>query len=95
MYQNSLYFRKDHINRELLAQKHWPEKWGFLSDIYKDVGNFFWCSYRENTASFYTFSLYNRCLVVFMRFSKGNKFSFLIFYFGCGIVFEGLKTIQT
>ena len=40
MYHNSFYFRKDHINRELLAQKHWPKKWGFLSDIYKDVGNF-------------------------------------------------------
>lgn len=28
---------KDHINRELIAQKHWPQKWGFLSDIYKEL----------------------------------------------------------
>ena len=28
---------KDHINRELLGQKHWPQKWGFLSDIYKEL----------------------------------------------------------
>jgi len=28
---------KDHISRELLTQKHWPQKWGFLSDIYKEL----------------------------------------------------------
>ena len=28
---------KDHIQSELLAQKHWPQKWGFLSDIYKEL----------------------------------------------------------
>lgn len=28
---------KDHIQSELLAQKHWPQKWGFLSEIYKEL----------------------------------------------------------
>uniref|UniRef100_A0A7M6DMM5 Uncharacterized protein n=1 Tax=Clytia hemisphaerica TaxID=252671 RepID=A0A7M6DMM5_9CNID len=28
---------KDHIGRELLAQRNWPQKWGFLSDIYKEL----------------------------------------------------------
>ncbi len=30
--------RKDHIRREILSQTKCPEKWGFLSEIYKEVG---------------------------------------------------------
>ncbi|XP_065661216.1 ciliary microtubule inner protein 1 isoform X2 [Hydra vulgaris] len=28
---------KDHISREIVAQKHWPEKWGYVLDIYKEI----------------------------------------------------------
>ena len=36
-----LYFaydnRKDHVNRELLSQRRWPDKWGFLASEYRQV----------------------------------------------------------
>ena len=31
------YRRKDHVNRELLSQRRWPDKWGFLASEYRQV----------------------------------------------------------
>lgn len=32
-----MFCRKDHITRELLSQRRWPDKWGFLANEYRQV----------------------------------------------------------
>jgi len=32
--------RKDHVKRELLSQRRWPDKWGFLANEYRQVRGF-------------------------------------------------------
>ncbi|XP_020621669.1 uncharacterized protein LOC110059312 [Orbicella faveolata] len=29
--------RKDHVKRELLSQRRWPDKWGFLANEYRQL----------------------------------------------------------
>lgn len=36
----SIDYRKDHVNRELLSQRRWPDKWGFLANEYHRVSMF-------------------------------------------------------
>ncbi|KAJ7376341.1 hypothetical protein OS493_035267, partial [Desmophyllum pertusum] len=30
-------YMKDHVNRELLSQRRWPDKWGFLASEYRQL----------------------------------------------------------